>query len=143
MRKQRGDLFAVLLELAERINAEPIRERLIRRWKAAREARKERIEFETHKIEWLPLMRRIYHRDSLEDRERETTSAAETLLRLEGWQSAYTFALEIAPFLPETIEVPDAQAFLAELIEQYDAAKAAHVNASLILRQHSLGVHAF
>jgi hypothetical protein len=130
-RELEGDLLPLLILLAERLNAVPARERLRRAWKEDEAFRENRIEDEAHLIEWGLLMRRMDHRDHQENRIEETTRAAETVLRLIGWRSAYAFALGIAPALSDAVTIPEAQAFLAVLSEQHEAARVAQSQATL------------
>ncbi len=127
-REPDSDLFPVLLAQAERINAISVRERLIQRWKTEEETRTKSRDFEIFTIEWLPLSRKIHREDAQANREPYQARAAETILRLMGVSSAYAFGLQIAEFLsdiPGYVPLPDAQALLAELEEQYNAATTA------------------
>jgi hypothetical protein len=127
-RETESTLIPVFTAVIARINQEPPRERLLRRWRRTYDTREERITFEKHRIEWLPLHQQLYT-DLVKDRQAETEEPAKTLLVFCGWQSAYTFALEILAVLPDEITEDLAQAFLADLVKQREETRAARSKA--------------
>ena len=128
-REEDSALLPVLAMIRARINQEPPRERLLRRWREISAAREERIKQEKHRLEWLPLHRRLSP-GLFQDREAETAGPAKDILTFCGWQSATTFALEVIALLPNEITTELAQAFLADLAEREEEANAALAQAT-------------
>ena len=117
-------LVPVFSAISDRLNQEPLQERLLRRWREHYAIREERISEEKHRIEWLPLHRRLSP-NLFWDWEAETVEPAKKILALNGWQSAYCFATEIMALLPDEITPELALAFLADLTKMQEEVNAA------------------
>jgi hypothetical protein len=123
-REMDSTLIPVFSAVSDQLNQEPLRERLLRRWHESYTVREERISVEKHRIEWLPLHRRLYT-NLFQDWEAETVEPAKDILTFLGWQSAYSFALETIVFWPDKLPPGMAQAFLADLEEMQKEVDAA------------------
>ncbi len=128
-REIESTLIPVVSPIITRINQEPPRQRLLRRWRGVYVMREEGIGFQKHQIEWL-LLRRQLNSDLFQSRQAETEEPARAILALSGWQSAYTFALELLACLPDERSEEMARAFLDNLTEQCEEARAAQSKAA-------------
>jgi hypothetical protein len=127
-REMDSTLIPVFSAVSNRLNQEPLRERLLRRWHESYAIREERISVEKHRLEWLPLHRRL-STNLFQDWEAETVEPAKDILTFLGWQSAYSFVLETVTFLPDEVTPEMAQAFLADLAKMREEVTVALVTA--------------
>jgi hypothetical protein len=125
-REKESTLIPVFAAVMERINQEPSRERLIRLWRRIYALREEGIAFQKHQIEWLPLQHRLTT-NPFQDWQAETEEPARAMLTSCGWQSAYTYALEILASLPDEITEEMARALLDDMAERHEEARTAHL----------------
>jgi len=116
-------LIEVFTACAIRLNQEPLRKRLLRHWDETSLVRKERIEQETHTLEWVPFMHKIKS-TPLNDEAEQTIEAAKAVLGMIGWQSAYSYAMHIVRLFPNTVAPAMARAFLQDLEEMEKVATA-------------------
>jgi hypothetical protein len=123
-RETESTLIPIFTACVERVNQEPLRERLLRRWREAYTVRQERIEEERHVLELVPLMLQM-NPHAVNDEAAQTINAAKNILRMSGWQSAYSYACYIVRLFSDKVPLYMARGLLKDLAEKAREAETA------------------
>ncbi|HLZ55445.1 MAG TPA: hypothetical protein VKR06_00745 [Ktedonosporobacter sp.] len=98
-REPESQLIPIIVSVAERLNQEPLRERLVRRWDQSYTEREAIMKQEAQMLYLLPVYYQCYPDPSWDER-KGMTKTVHGLLRQHGYQSAYLFATEMLNGLP-------------------------------------------
>jgi len=113
-REEGSSLVSVIEQVSQRINQEPPRDRLIRKWREQNDARAGRIEEEACYLEALPTLSELYP-DLYPHLEEQQTSKIEVIMRLESVQKAYEEAIQQLEGLPTDMSADQIAALITTL----------------------------